>query len=65
VIKIDNNTKGVAMFDRAQWVWVGMSIALLVQLSQPVAAAVFVGKTVQTVQLNSNEVAHKAFKEGV
>ena len=65
MIKIDNNTKGVAMFDRAQWVWVGMSIALSVQLSQPVAAAVFVGKTVQTVQLNSNEVAHKAFKEGV
>ena len=65
MIKIDNNTKGVAMFDRAQWVWVGMSIALSVQLSQPVAAAVFVGKTVQTVQLNSNEVVHKAFKEGV
>jgi hypothetical protein len=34
VIKIDKNTKGVAMFDRTQWVLAGMSIALSVQLSQ-------------------------------
>jgi hypothetical protein len=65
VTKIDKNTKGVAVFEYAHWFLANMSIALSVQLSQPVAAAVFVGKTVQTVQLNSNEVAHKAFKEGV
>ncbi|WP_445176852.1 hypothetical protein [Microcoleus sp.] len=40
-------------------------IALSFQLSQPVAAAVSVGKTVQTAQTNSNEAANKAFKEGV
>jgi hypothetical protein len=62
VTKIDKNTKGVAVFEYAHWFLANMSIALSVQLSQPVAAAVFVGKT---VQLNSNEVAHKAFKEGV
>jgi hypothetical protein len=53
------------MFDRTQWVLTGILIALSVQLSQPVAAAVSVGKTVQTAQTNSNEAAHKAFKEGV
>ena len=53
------------MFDRTQWFLAGMSIALSLQLSQPVAAAVPVGKVVQTAQTNSSEAAHKAFKEGV
>jgi len=53
------------MFDRAQWVWVGMSIALSVQLSQPVAAAVPVGKVVQTAPTNSSDAADKVYKEGV
>ncbi|MEG4093203.1 CHAT domain-containing protein, partial [Microcoleus sp. Pol12B4] len=61
----EKNTKGVAMFDRTQWFLAGMSIALSVQLSQPVAAAVPVGKVVQTAQTNSNEAAEKAFKEGL
>ena len=52
------------MLDRTQWVLAGMSIALSVQLSQPVAAAVPVGKAVQTAQTNSSEAAEKAFKEG-
>jgi hypothetical protein len=34
VIKIDKNTKGVAMFDRTQWFLADMSIALSVQLQQ-------------------------------
>ena len=51
------------MFDRAQWFSAGMSMALSVQLSQPVAAAVPVGKVVQTVQTNSNEAAKKVFEE--
>ncbi|WP_445305129.1 CHAT domain-containing protein [Microcoleus sp. Pol12B4] len=55
----------MAMFDRTQWFLAGMSIALSVQLSQPVAAAVPVGKVVQTAQTNSNEAAEKAFKEGL
>ncbi|MEG4145563.1 CHAT domain-containing tetratricopeptide repeat protein [Microcoleus sp. Pol12B5] len=53
------------MLDRTQWFLAGMSIALSVQLSQPVVAAVPIGKTVQTAQSNSNEAAEKAFKEGV
>ena len=52
------------MFDRTQWFLAGMSIALSVQLSQPVAAAVPVGKVVQTAQTNSSDAAQKAFKEG-
>jgi len=48
VTKIDKNTKGVAMFDRTQWFLAGMSIALSVELSQPVAAAASVGKVVET-----------------
>ncbi|MEG5174013.1 CHAT domain-containing tetratricopeptide repeat protein [Microcoleus sp. B3-D7] len=52
------------MFDRAQWFLAGMSIALSVQLSQPVAAAVPVGKVVQTAQTNSSEAAAKALEEG-
>jgi hypothetical protein len=63
VIKIDKNTKGVAMLDRTQWFLAGMSIALSVQLSQPVAAAVPVGKVVQTAQTNSNEAAQKVYEE--
>ncbi|MEG4623748.1 tetratricopeptide repeat protein [Microcoleus sp. w1-18aA5] len=53
------------MLDRTQWFLAGMSIALSVQLSQPVAAAVPVGKVVQTAQTNSSDAAEKAFKEGV
>jgi hypothetical protein len=63
VIKIEKNTKGVAMFDRTQWFLAGMSIALSVQLSQPVAAAVPVGKVVQTAQTNSSEAAEKVLKK--
>jgi tetratricopeptide (TPR) repeat protein len=65
VIKIDKNTKGVVMFDRTQLILAGMSIALSLQLSQPVAAAVPVGKVVQTAQTNSSDAAAKAFEEGV
>ncbi|MEG4206767.1 tetratricopeptide repeat protein, partial [Microcoleus sp. Pol7_A1] len=61
--KIEKNTKGVAMFDRTQWVLAGMSIALSLQLSQPVAAAVPVGKVVQTAQTNSSQAAQKVFEE--
>ena len=65
MINIDKNTKGVAMLDRVQWFVAGMSIALSVQLSQPVAAAVPAGKTVQTAQSNSSGAADKLYKEGV
>jgi hypothetical protein len=63
VIKIDKNTKGVAMFDRTQWFLAGMSIALSLQLSQPVAATVSVGKVVQTAQTNSSDAAQKVYEE--
>jgi len=53
------------MFDRTQWVLAGMSIALSLQLSQPVAAAVPLGKTVQTAQTNSSEAAETALNEGL
>ncbi|MEG4057624.1 MULTISPECIES: CHAT domain-containing tetratricopeptide repeat protein [unclassified Microcoleus] len=53
------------MFDRTQWFLAGMSIALSVQLSQPIAAAVPVGKVVQIAQTNSNEAAEKALNEGL
>ena len=53
------------MFDRTQWVLAGMSIALSLQLSQPVAAAVSVGKVVQTAQTSSSEAAAKALNEGL
>ena len=52
------------MFDRTQWVLAGMSIALSVQLSQPVVATVSVGKVVQTAQTNSSDAAETALKEG-
>ncbi|WP_445299913.1 CHAT domain-containing protein [Microcoleus sp. AT3-D2] len=45
------------MFDRTQWFLAGMSIALSLQLSQPVAAAVPVGKVVQTAQIGSSDAA--------
>ncbi|MEG4630388.1 tetratricopeptide repeat protein [Microcoleus sp. AR_TQ3_B6] len=53
------------MFDRTQWVLAAMSIALSLQLSQPVAAAVSVGKVVQTAQTSSSEAADKVYKEGL
>ncbi|MEG4484081.1 CHAT domain-containing protein [Microcoleus sp. D2_18a_B4] len=53
------------MFDRTQWFLAGMSIALSIQLSQPVAAAVPVGKVLQTAQTNSSEAATKALNEGL
>ncbi|NQE32987.1 tetratricopeptide repeat protein [Microcoleus asticus] len=53
------------MFDRTQWVLAGMSIALSLQLSQPVAAAVPVGKAVQTAQNTSSDAAIKALNEGL
>ncbi|MEG4252237.1 CHAT domain-containing tetratricopeptide repeat protein [Microcoleus sp. Pol10D4] len=52
------------MLDRTQLVFAGMSIALSIQLSQPVAAAVPVGKVVQTAQTNRSEAAAKALNEG-
>lgn len=42
---------------------VGMSIALSLQLSQPVAAAVSFGKVVQTAQTNNSEAAEKVYEE--
>jgi len=53
------------MFDRTQWFLAGLSIALSVQLSQPVAAALPVGKVVQTAQTNSSDAADKVYEEGV
>ena len=53
------------MLDRTQWVLAGMSIALSLQLSQPVAATVSVGKVVQTAQTNSSDAAETALKEGL
>jgi CHAT domain-containing protein/Tfp pilus assembly protein PilF len=53
------------MFDRTQWVLAGMSIALSLQLSQPIAAAVSVGKVVQTAQTNSSDAAETALNEGL
>jgi tetratricopeptide (TPR) repeat protein len=65
VSKIDKNTKGVAMFDRSQLFLAGMSIALSIQLSQPVAAATPVGKVVQIAQTNSSnsDAAQKVYEE--
>jgi len=51
------------MLDRTQWFLVGMSIALSLQLSQPVTAAVSVGKTVQIAQTNSSGAAQKVYEE--
>ena len=51
------------MFDRTQLILAGMSIALSLQLSQPVAATVSVGKVVQTAQTNSSDAAKKVFEE--
>jgi len=53
------------MCDRAQWVLAGMSIALSVQLSQPLTAAVPVGNAIQTAQSNSSNAAETALKEGI
>ena len=53
------------MLDRTQWFLAGMSIALSLQLSQPVAAAVPVGKVLQTAQTNSSDAAAKALNEGL
>ncbi|MEZ2340104.1 tetratricopeptide repeat protein [Microcoleus sp.] len=63
--KIEENTKGQAMLDRTKLVLAGMSIALSLQLSQPVAAAVPIGKVVETAQTNSSEAGEKALKEGL
>jgi tetratricopeptide (TPR) repeat protein len=63
VIKIEANTKRVVMSDRTQWFLAGMSIALSLQLSQSVTAAVFVGKTIQIVQTNSSGAAQKVYEE--
>ena len=51
------------MFDRTQWVLAGMSIALSLQLSQPVAGAVSVGKGLQIAQTNSSDAADKVYEE--
>ena len=52
------------MLDRTQWFLAGMSIALSLQLSQPVAAMP-VGKVEQTAQTNSSDAAETALKEGM
>jgi len=52
----------VAIFDRTQWFLAGMSIALSLQLSQPVAAAVPVGKTLHTAQ--ALKEAMQLYKQG-
>ncbi|MEG4407967.1 CHAT domain-containing protein [Microcoleus sp. MON2_D5] len=52
------------MFDRTQWFLAGMSIALSVQLSQPVAVAVYVSNAVPTAQTNISEAA-KVLNEGL
>ncbi|MGL5065867.1 MAG: tetratricopeptide repeat protein [Microcoleus sp.] len=51
------------MFDRTQWILAGMSIALSLHLSQPVAAAAIVEEVAQTAQTNSSEAADKVFAE--
>ncbi|XZN98457.1 MAG: CHAT domain-containing protein [Microcoleus sp.] len=51
------------MLDRTKLVLAGMSIALSLQLSPPVSAAVPVGKVVQTPQTNSSEAAQKLYEE--
>ena len=40
-----------------------MSIAFLLQLSQPITAAVSVGKTVQTAQTNSSDTDDKVNRQ--
>jgi CHAT domain-containing protein/Tfp pilus assembly protein PilF len=50
------------MFDRAQWILAGMSIALTLQLSPSVAAAP-VEDIVKTAQTNSNETADRIYQE--
>ena len=47
------------MFDRTQWVSVNMLIAVLLQLSQPITAAVPIGKTVQIAQTNNSDTNNK------
>jgi len=51
------------MFDRTHWFLASLLIALSVQLSQPVVAAVSVGKAVQTAQTNSSDAAQKVYGE--
>ena len=51
------------MFDRVHWFLAGMLIALSVQSSQIVAAAVSVGKTVQISQTNSSDAVQKVYEE--
>ena len=51
------------MFDRTQWFLAGMSIALSLQLSQPVATAVPVGKVVLTAQTNNSDAADRVYEE--
>ncbi|MEG3850013.1 CHAT domain-containing protein [Microcoleus sp. herbarium19] len=50
------------MFDRAQWILAGMSLALSLHLSQP-AAAMPVSKVAQTAQTNSIDAAQKLYEE--
>ncbi|NJK70578.1 MAG: CHAT domain-containing protein [Microcoleus sp. SU_5_3] len=50
------------MFDRAQWILAGMSLALSLHLNQP-AAAMPVGKVEQTAQTNSIDAAQKLYEE--
>ena len=51
------------MFDRAQLILAGMSIALILQLNPSVAAAAPVNTGVQTAQTNSSEAADKVYQE--
>jgi CHAT domain-containing protein/Flp pilus assembly protein TadD len=51
------------MFDRTKLVLAGMSIALSLQLSQPVVAAMPVDKVVQIAQTSNNEAADRVYEE--
>ncbi len=65
MIKIDKNIKGVIMLDRAQWFLAGISITLSIHLSQPMTAAVPVGKVVQTAQFTSSDAAETELEEAL
>ncbi|MCU0545652.1 MAG: CHAT domain-containing protein [Oscillatoriaceae cyanobacterium Prado104] len=53
------------MFDRAQLVLVGMSLALSLQLSQPIAAPSAIASPSQTAQTNNTDAAKRAFEDAV
>ncbi|MCU0544693.1 MAG: hypothetical protein MUE44_21420 [Oscillatoriaceae cyanobacterium Prado104] len=56
---------GQTAFDRVQLILAGMSIALSLQLGQPVAALANPQTALQTAQNSSTELAERAMKEGL